>query len=262
MRLRYAVLLTLLAAPAAFAQMASDGAPERSGDDALHAVNPVPPTPGAERAGAYDQRRALQARSLVGNVPFRSVGPRVMSGRVADLEASPTDPATFYVAYASGGLWKTTSNGTAFEPLFDTLAVMTIGDLAVDWTDPEGDGETIWLGTGESNSSRSSYAGDGVYRSTDGGRTWTHLGLGETHHVGRVLVHPDDPNTVWVAALGHLYSPNPERGVYRTTDGGATWEKTLYVDENTGATDLVLDPSNPDVLYAATWTRARRAWDF
>src|SRR5690606_36276375 len=155
-----------------------------------------------QRAEAVAQRRALQAHSLVGNLPFRSVGPRVMRGRVADLEASPTDPATFYVAYASGGLWKTTANGTAFTPLFDHEAVMTIGDLAVDWTDPEGDGETIWLGTGESNSSRSSYAGDGVYRSTDGGRTWAHLGLGDTHHIGRCLVHPE---MVFVAAVGHLY---------------------------------------------------------
>src|SRR5690606_8228532 len=167
-----------------------------------------------------------------------------MSGRVADLEASPSDPATFYVAYASGGLWKTTSNGTAFTPLLDTYPVMTIGDVAVDWRDPEGDGETIWLGTGESNSSRSSYAGDGVYLSRGGGRVRRHRGLGDTRHVGRILGHPDDPETVFVAAVGHLYSPNEERGVFRTTDDGATWEKVLYVDENTGAIDLVMDPSN------------------
>ncbi|MDX1419632.1 MAG: glycosyl hydrolase, partial [Rubricoccaceae bacterium] len=261
MPLRPAVLLLLLAAPAAHAQSAP-GAADRADDDALRAVNPIPPTPEEARALAVERRRHLQTLSRVGNLPFRNVGPRVMSGRVADLEASPTDPATFYVGYASGGLWRTTSNGTAFEPLFDHESVMTIGDFAVDWADPEGDGETIWLGTGESNSSRSSYAGDGVYRSTDGGQTWTHLGLGESHHVGRLLVHPDDPNTAWVAALGHLYSPNAERGVYRTTDGGVTWEKTLFVDENTGATDLVLDPSDPNTLWAATWTRARRAWDF
>jgi photosystem II stability/assembly factor-like uncharacterized protein len=260
--LRRLFVLTLLsAAPASLAQPASDEA-ARPADGALRAANPVPPTPAEARAEALVQRRRLQANSLVGNVPFRSVGPRVMSGRVADLDASPTDAATFYVAYASSGLWKTTSNGTAFTPLFDTLAVMTIGDVAVDWRDPEDDGETIWVGTGESNSSRSSYAGDGVYRSTDGGKTWRHLGLGESHHVGRLLLHPADPNTAWVAALGHLYSPNEERGVYRTTDGGETWERVLFVDENTGAVDLTLDPSNPDRLWAATWTRARRAWDF
>src|SRR5690606_21065375 len=128
--------LALLVAPAVVAQT-TPGTESPRPDDALRAVNPVPPTPEEERAQAVEQRRQLQANSLVGNLPFRSVGPRVMSGRVADLEASPTDPATFYVAYASGGLWKTTSNGTAFTPLFDHQAVMTIGDLAVDWNDPE-----------------------------------------------------------------------------------------------------------------------------
>jgi len=224
--------------------------------------NPVAPTPAETRLDGYAQRQALLERSLVGNVPFRSVGPTVMSGRVADLEASPADPATFYVAYASGGLWKTTSNGTAFTPLFDTLAVMTLGDVAVDWRDPEGDGETVWAGTGENNSSRSSYSGTGLYRSTDGGQTWMHRGLSDTHHIGRIALHATDPNTVWVGAIGHLYSPNRERGVFKTTDGGETWRQTLFVDEDTGVIDLVADPSNPDVLYAATWTRTRRAWDF
>lgn len=229
---------------------------------ALIADNPVAATPAAARLAGTAQRKRLEASSPLGNVPFTSIGPRVMSGRVADVEGKPGDPATFIVAYASGGLWRTVSNGSAFTPLFDEEASMTIGDIAVDWHDPEGDGETIWVGTGESNSSRSSYAGTGVYVSTDGGATWAHRGLAETHHVGRVVLHPDDPETLWVAAVGHLYSPNPERGIYRSTDGGRTWAKTLYVDDNTGGIDLVMDPSTPDVLYAATWTRARRAWDF
>ena len=140
---------------------------------------------------------------------------------------------------------------------------MTLGDIAVDWRDPEGDGPTIWAGTGESNSSRSSYSGTGVYKSTDGGATWTHAGLAESHHIGRIRVHPDDPNTVWVASIGPLYSAGGERGVYLTRDGGATWTQTLNpAMQDTGAIDLILDPADPNTLYAATWTRSRRAWDF
>jgi photosystem II stability/assembly factor-like uncharacterized protein len=198
----------------------------------------------------------------VANVPFRNVGPTVMSGRVTDVDVSPSDPTTFYVAYASGGLWRTTSGGADFEPLFDEHASMTLGDIAVDWRDPEGDGETIWAGTGENNSSRSSYAGTGLYKSTDGGQTWQHLGLADTEHTGRIVLHPDDPETAWVAAIGALYSPGPDRGVYKTTDGGTTWDQVLFVNENAGAIDLVIDPSDPDVLYASAWERTRRAWDF
>jgi photosystem II stability/assembly factor-like uncharacterized protein len=134
---------------------------------------------------------------------------------------------------------------------------MTIGDIAVDW-----ETGTIWVGTGEVNSSRSSYAGTGIYKSTDEGKTWTHLGLPETHHIGRILLHPDDPNTAWVAALGHLYSSNPERGLYKTSDGGKSWARTLYAGPETGVVDLIMEPGNPDVLYAATWQRERRAWNF
>ena len=137
---------------------------------------------------------------------------------------------------------------------------MTIGDIAIDW-DASG-GEIIWVGTGENNSSRSSYSGTGVYKSTDGGETWHHLGLSETHHTGRIILDPDDSNTAWIAAIGHLYSPNVERGVFKTTDGGETWTQTLFIDENTGVIDLAIDPDNPAVLYAAGWTRTRRAWDF
>lgn len=224
--------------------------------------NSVEPTAAEIRLAGFEHRRSLEVNSLVANVGFRSVGPTVMSGRVADVDVSPEDPTHFYVAYASGGLWKTTSNGTVFKPLFDDLSSMTIGDIAVDWTDSEGDGETIWVGTGENNSSRSSYAGTGIYKSEDGGATWIHMGLPETHHIGRIVLHPTDENTLWVASIGHLYSPNAERGVYKTTDGGVTWHKTLFIDEDTGVIDLVSNPANPDVLYAASWTRTRRAWNF
>jgi len=215
-------------------------------------------TPAAERLQALAQRQQLAQKSLVSNVAFRNVGPTIMSGRITDIEGSPKDATTFYAAYASGGLWKTTNNGITFEPIFDEQAVMTIGDIAVDWNN----NETIWIGTGESNSSRSSYAGTGVYKSTDGGKTWQHMGLDDTQHIGKIIIHPTDPNTVWVAALGHLYSPNKERGVYKTTDGGKTWKKTLYIDDNTGAVDLQVDPKNPDNVYAAMWHRERRAWNF
>jgi len=223
-----------------------------------------PYTPAKTRLAGFEQRQKLLSASLVGNVPFRNIGPTVMSGRVVDVEAYAQDPTRFYVAYASGGLWRSTTNGIAFEPLFDHHAVMTIGDIAVQFAaKPEND--VIWIGTGENNSSRSSYSGAGLYKSTDGGASWHHItagGLDETHHIGRIVLHPSDPNTVWVAALGHLYSPNPERGVFKTTDGGKTWKKTLFIDDNTGAIDLAIDPKNPKTLYAAMWYRTRRAWNF
>ncbi len=216
-----------------------------------------PATPAGPRLESYKQRKALEARSVVSQVPFESVGPTVFSGRVADIDVWEADPTHFYVAYASGGLWKTVDNGISFTPLFDHEAVMTLGDIAVDWKRG-----VIWAGTGEVNSSRSSYAGAGIWKSTDDGKTWQHMGLGESHHIGRIVLHPTDPNTLWVAVLGHLYSPNEERGVYKTTDGGKTWKQVLYVNENAGAVDLVIDPADPDVLYAATWERTRRAWNF
>ncbi|MCB0682922.1 MAG: glycosyl hydrolase, partial [Saprospiraceae bacterium] len=178
----------------------------------LTAQDIQPPfTPAHERIDGYQNRLAAKERSLVGQIAFRSIGPTVCSGRVADLDVQASDPTHFYVAYASGGLWKTENNGSSFTPLFDREMVMTIGDIAVDW--PR---NRIWVGTGEVNSSRSSYAGVGIYLSEDDGQTWEHRGLSESHHIGRIVLHPDDPNTLWVAVLGHLYSPNPERGVYKT----------------------------------------------
>ncbi len=214
-------------------------------------------TSATERLAGFEKRQKLRDQSLFQNLPFRSVGPSVFSGRVVDIDANPADPSIFYAAYASGGLWKTENNGNSFNPLFEREAVMTIGDIAVDW-----ERNTIWLGTGENNSSRSSYSGVGMYHSKDGGKTWAHKGLGESHHIGRIILHPDDPNTLWVAVLGHLYSPNEERGIYKTTDGGATWSRTLFVNPNAGAIDLLIDPDDADILYAATWERERRAWNF
>ena len=216
------------------------------------------PTPGAARLESFEQRESQSGLSLFENVKFDNIGPTIMSGRIVDIEANPEDPVVMYVAYASGGLWRSVNNGQSFSPLFDNEAAMTIGDIAVDWQR----GEVIWVGTGENNSSRSSYAGTGLYKSTDRGETWMHMGLEETHRIGRILLHPTDPNTIWVAAAGALYSPNAERGVYKSTDGGVTWTKTLYVSDRAGVIDLVLDETNPDIMYAAAWHRERRAWNF
>ena len=219
---------------------------------------PQPPaTAATDRVESFSQRKQLEEASIINGVKFRSVGPSVFSGRVSEIAVSPTDPTHFYVAYSSGGLMKTENNGTTFTPLFDQEMVITTGAVAVDWKN-----DIIWLGTGEVNSSRSSYAGSGMYKSTDGGKNWQHIGLEDSHHIGRIILHPKDPNTAWVAVLGHLYSPNKERGIYKTTDGGKSWKQTLFVDENSGAVDLMIDTKNPKVLYAATWQRDRRAWDF
>lgn len=216
-----------------------------------------PATLSSDRDKAYSIRTQMLENSVLKDMPVRSIGPTVFSGRISDIEVNPNDPTQFYAAYASGGLWFSDNNGTSFEPLFQDQAVMTIGDVAVDW-----DNNVIWLGSGEVNSSRSSYAGDGMYRSNDGGKTWTHHGLEESHHIGRVLIHPENPDIVWVAALGHLYSPNTERGIFKTVDGGKSWNKVLYVDENSGGIDLIFDPMDSNTMYAAMWDRKRRAWDF
>ncbi|MEO6612945.1 MAG: hypothetical protein ABIT05_10695 [Chitinophagaceae bacterium] len=217
----------------------------------------VNPTPGGERIQGLDQRRKLEARSLLKEVAFRNIGPNIMSGRVVDIDANPEDPTEFYVAYASGGLWHTTNNGQSFTPIMDSLDLLFIGDIAVNWKT-----RTIWVGTGEVNSSRSSYAGVGVYKSNNNGKTWEYLGLPESHHIGKIQLHPTDPNTAWVAVLGHLFSANKERGVYKTTDGGKTWKQTLFVDDNTGCVDLDINPANPNEVYAGMWYRVRRAWKF
>ncbi|MFM2359170.1 MAG: hypothetical protein RLY16_1163 [Bacteroidota bacterium] len=217
----------------------------------------VKPTTAEERVKGLAKRQLLEQNSLLKNLHYRNVGPTQMNGRVVDIEVNPNDPTEFYVAYASGGLWHTTTNGLSFSPIFDKEDVISIGDIAVHWPS-----RTIWVGTGEVNSSRSSYSGNGVYKTTDNGKTWKYLGLPESHHIGEIIVHPTAPEVAWVAVLGHLYSSNKERGVYKTVDGGATWKQTLTVDENTGAVEMDINLSNPDELYACMWYRTRRAWDF
>ncbi len=217
----------------------------------------VKPTTAAERLNGIQKRKLLEKDTTLNSIKFRNVGPSIMSGRVVDVDVNPTDPTEFYVAYATGGLWYTKNNGQSLVPVFDKENVFGIGDIAVNWKDG-----IIWIGTGEANSSRSSYSGLGVYKSVDKGKTWEHLGLTESHHIGKINLHPTDKNIAWVAVLGHLYSSNKERGIYKTTDGGKTWKQTLFVDENTGAADMDINPTNPDELYAAMWYRTRRAWNF
>lgn len=189
---------------------------------------------------------------------WRPLGPARFGGRVTDFAVVESKPAQFYVATASGGLWKTTSLGAHWEPVFDDVECASLGDVAIAPSDPE----VVWVGTGEANNSQFSPWGNGVYRSTDGARTWTHLGLEETRHIGRIVVDPTDPDLAYVAAVGHLWGPNAERGVFRTLDGGQSWKKVLFIDADTGVIDLVMDPGDPRVLFAAAYQRRRMPWGF
>ncbi len=195
--------------------------------------------------------------SIVQNIKFTSIGPSVMSGRVVDLDVNTDNPTEFYVAYASGGLWYTNNNGTTFTPVMDNAPIQNIGDIAVDWKKG-----TIWVGTGENNSSRSSYAGIGILKSDDKGKTWQNVGLADSHHVGRIILNPNNANEVVVGVIGHLYTPNAERGIFKTTDGGKTWKKTLFINNDTGIIDIVSVPGNNKILYASSWERERKAWNF
>jgi photosystem II stability/assembly factor-like uncharacterized protein len=195
--------------------------------------------------------------SLVKNVPFTNIGPAIMSGRVVDLAVNPEKPTEFYVAYASGGIWYTNNNGTSFSAVSENAPTQNMGAIAVDWKN-----ETIWAGTGESNSSRSSYSGIGILKSTDKGKTWKNVGLTDSQHIGRININKNNPNEIVVASIGSLYTPNSERGIFKTIDGGKTWKNTLFINENTGVIDISASPTNSNILYAASWERIRKAWNF
>ncbi|HLA76060.1 MAG TPA: hypothetical protein VJU18_00630 [Vicinamibacteria bacterium] len=211
---------------------------------------------------AEDQAKAGPASAisvdLLKNLEFRNIGPAIMGGRVDDFAVWEADPSVFYVGTASGGIFRTENAGTTFEPVFDDQEVSSIGDLAIAPSDPS----ILYVGTGEPNNRQSSSWGNGVYKTLDAGKTWTHLGLKDTHHIGRILVHPQNPSVVYVAALGHLWGPNPERGVFKTTDGGKTWVNTKFVDQDTGFVDLAMDPLSPDTLYAAAYQRRRTQFGY
>ncbi len=189
---------------------------------------------------------------------WRSIGPASMGGRIDDFAVVESNPSTFYVGAATGGVWKTTNNGTTWEPIFDTYSVSSIGDLAVSQSDPN----IVWVGTGEPNNRQSSTFGDGIYKSTDAGKSFKNLGLKDTQSIARVALDPKDNNIVYVAAVGHLFGANKERGLFKTTDGGATWAHIKFIDEDTGFTDLVIDPVDSKTLYAASYQRRRTPWGY
>ncbi len=223
------------------------------------ARGPAPLTDPRARMEAFARFQEKRARSPYRRLHWQFVGPTNIGGRAVDIAVvTPKGKSyTIYAATASGGVWKTVNEGVTWEPVFERAASTSIGDIALDPRNPD----VVWVGTGEANIFRSSMAGCGVFKSADGGKTWKHMGLTATHTIARIVIDPTDPRTVYVAASGHEWTPNPERGVFKTTDGGKTWKKILYVDEWTGAIDLVMDPKDPRILYAATWQRIRRKWN-
>jgi photosystem II stability/assembly factor-like uncharacterized protein len=200
----------------------------------------------------------VKLSTVVSGLKLRSIGPALTSGRIADIAVHPTDKSVWYVGTAAGGVWKTTNNGISFTPIFDAEGSFTIGAVVIDQKNPN----VVWVGTGENNAQRVVAYGDGVYKSIDGGKSWTNTGLKESEHIGRIVIDPRNSDVVYVAAQGPLWRKGGDRGLYKTTDGGKTWNKILSVDDWTGANDIQLDPRNPDVLIATTWQRSRRTFGF
>lgn len=216
-----------------------------------------PPTNAAQLGAGIQQKNILSKNSSVQNLPFKNIGPSIMSGRVVDFAVNPNNPTEFYVGYASGGVWYTNNNGTSFTPVMDNSPTQNVGCVSVDWRNG-----TIWVGTGEVNASRSSYAGVGLLKSNDQGKTWQNVGLMDSHHISSIIINPSNPEEVIVGSVGHLYSANNERGVFKTTDGGKTWNKTLFINDETGIIEISVNPNNFNVMYAAAWDKDRKAWNF
>jgi hypothetical protein len=221
----------------------------RPGQEQERAAEPTPPPPPPINTSDDPWLKPFR---------FRSIGPASMGGRIDDFAVVENDPSTMYVGLATGGVWKTTNNGTTWMPIFDTYSVCSIGALAVDQKNPN----VLWVGTGEANNRQSSSFGDGIYKSTDGGKTFVNIGLKETQSIARIVIDPKDSNVVYVAAAGHLFGPNPERGVYRTVDGGKNWTLVKSIDADTGFIDITMDPSDSKTLYAASYQRRRVPWGF
>lgn len=223
------------------------------------AAPPEPITDPTQRLENYQRHEAMRAETPFDNMPWQFLGPTNISGRVTDVAVAVPrgEHYTMYAATASGGVWKTVNDGITWEPIFEDVPSTSIGDITL----APSDNNVVWVGTGEANIFRSSMAGCGVYKSTDGGETWEHKGLGATQTIPRILIHPTNPDIVYVASSGNEWTDNEERGVYKSTDGGDSWEKVLYISPRTGAIDLVMDPSDPDTLYASTWQRIRRRWN-
>ncbi|HVG30565.1 MAG TPA: hypothetical protein VM864_12735 [Pyrinomonadaceae bacterium] len=236
---------TLLLVLAATASRPSAGAQELSPS--------ASPTPSPQ---ASPQRKVTEEEKAFASLEWRSIGPANMGGRVADVEGVAGNPNVVYVGTASGGIFKTTNAGVTWRPIFDQQTTISVGDIALEPGNPE----VVWVGTGESAVRNSISFGDGVYKSTDGGKNWQHVGLRDSERISKILVSPRDPNTVYVGALGHAFGPNAERGVFMTTDGGRTWQKTLYIDAQHGVADMDIDPANPNIVYAAMWFFERKPW--
>ena len=234
---KYIFLLSLLFASIGFSQPASTSAQELE--------------------EAVRQRENLEKNSLVKNLDFKNIGPTIMSGRVVDLAVNPRNPNEFYVGYASGGVWHTQNNGTTFEPVLDNTPTQNVGCLAMDWGS-----RTLWVGTGEVNASRSSYAGIGLLKTSDNGKTWEAMGLEGSHHISRIIINPMNSSEVLVAVAGPLYSKSENRGVYKSFDGGKTWNKTLFVDDVSGIIEMDAAPDNFNIVYATAWDKDRKAWNF
>ena len=198
------------------------------------------------------QAQTLDSATVAG-MRWRTIGPANFEGRTSDVVGIPGPSKTLFVAAAGGGIWKTTNNGITWRPVFDDKRVISMGMLAI----APSDTQQVWAGTGEPNSRNTIEPGAGMYKSTDGGITWKPMGLEKTQHIGRIVVHPRDPNTVYVAALGAAWKSNAERGLYKTTDGGQTWRVIKFISDKAGFVDVAMDPRNPDVLYAAAWERLR-----
>ena len=246
-------IFCLLTALFAFSLGIAGPAPKAVKPQRIQATDP------ALRLSGFAAQRAMTESSPFRSLSWSHIGPTNVSGRCTDIAVvSPRGKSyTIYVATASGGVWKTVNEGTTWEPIFETAASTAIGDIAV----APSNADIIWVGTGEANIFRSSQAGIGVFRSTDAGKTWEHMGLADTSTIPRIIIHPRNPDIVYVAASGHEWTANAARGVFKTTDGGRSWDKVLFINERTGAIDLVMDPVNPDILYAASWQRTRLKWN-
>jgi photosystem II stability/assembly factor-like uncharacterized protein len=244
--------LTLVLAVAGLMQMpAQQGQGRRGGAQGAKPAAAGQQAPGEEGRAGRDPVAAAAS-----GLRFRSIGPAMISGRINSIAVDPTNHAHYFVGVASGGVWRTTNNGTTFTPVFDREGSYSIGAMTIDPKNPA----VVWVGTGENNSQRSVSYGDGVYKSTDYGRTWRNMGLNKSEHIGRIAIDPRNSDVVYVAAQGPLWGPGGDRGLYKTTDGGRSWKAVLTVSENTGVNDVVIDPRNPDVLYASSWQRRRHNW--
>ncbi|MEM8967022.1 MAG: glycosyl hydrolase, partial [Bacteroidota bacterium] len=214
---------------------------------------------------AQSQKQKSQAASnqeekilALAGLKFRNVGPALTSGRIADFAVNPENPKEYYVATASGGVWKTVNAGTTYEPIFDSQGSYSTGCVTLDPHNPK----VVWVGTGENNNQRSVSYGDGVYLSRDGGKSWKNMGLKQSEHIGSILVDPRDSNVIYVAAIGPLWSAGGERGVYKSVDGGQSWNAVLSIDEHTGINEVIMDSRNPDILYATAFQRRRHVFTY